>query len=203
MLHAALGRFHRAAARLLLHTVPPGDPWRRFPFPVPLDRYGAGAERDFGWYFEGPSSVPARSLDDVCAWLLGCTYARDPDLFGRTDVWQHPAAFEARRTGDCEDFALWTWRKLVALGEDAELVVGREQAGGGHAWVLVRRPGGHQLVDPVARTPERLVRPLAAVRDAYLPEASVDGRLVRYAYAGYLCHRRAVLAAPGPLVAAS
>lgn len=202
MLHAALDRLHRATARLLLHTVSPADPWRRFPYPVPLDRYGAGARRDFSWYLEGESDVAVTSLDELRVWLLGCAYARDPELFGAPDVWQHPSDFEGRRAGDCEDFALWTWRKLIDLGHDAELVVGRRggDAGTGHAWVLLHASDGPHLVDPVVRDDHRIIRPLPDVRDAYLPEASVDCRLVRYVYAGYLRHRRAQAAVAAPLI---
>jgi hypothetical protein len=45
-------------------------------------------------------------------------------LFGEADFWQHPSTFERLRTGDCEDFAVWAWRKLIELGYDVDLVAG-------------------------------------------------------------------------------
>ena len=59
-------------------------------------------------------------------------------------VWQQPCAFEQSRRGDCEDFALWAWRKLVEMGVDAEFYVGRVMCGDDpvsarqHAWVVYR-----------------------------------------------------------------
>ena len=50
------------------------------------------------------------------AWLLGCVYARDRDLFRNPDYWQHPCNFEGLRKGDCEDFALWAWCATKAHG---------------------------------------------------------------------------------------
>jgi predicted transglutaminase-like cysteine proteinase len=40
--------------------------------------------------------------------------------FNRSHEREHPGAFERRRRGDCEDFALWAWRKLAEVGVDAE-----------------------------------------------------------------------------------
>lgn len=34
------------------------------------------------------------------------TFQRDDDLFGEADRWQSPEEFLARKTGDCEDYAL-------------------------------------------------------------------------------------------------
>jgi hypothetical protein len=58
-------------------------------------------------------------LDDVRQFLCGCRYESDDDQFGRADYWMPPEDFEARRRGDCEDFALWTWRQLMHLGTRA------------------------------------------------------------------------------------
>lgn len=182
--------FQRTMGRLLLRTVRMEDPWTRFPHDVPLQRFGAGAHRDFGWYLEGKSRVPVGSLDEMQEWLCGCTYARDPELFQEADFWQHPCTFEHLRKGDCEDFALWTWRKLRRLGFAAEFVAGCWQPAGcppaPHAWVVFAGEDGQaRLFDPVVKAPSRMVRPLHEVRAAYLPEVSVDVQLRRYAYAGY------------------
>ena len=81
---------------------------------------------------------------------------RDDRQFGVDDVWQHPCEFERLRQGDCEDYALWAWRKLVELGVDAELVSGRwdvtREDAGHHAWVVYREGGSEFLLESVART---------------------------------------------------
>lgn len=186
----------RSVFRLLLRTVPLNDPWKRYPQAVPLARYGLGAQRDFRWYFEGESRVAVASVEEVQAWLGGCEYMRDPDLFNEPDYWQHPSAFEQLRKGDCEDFALWTWRKLVELGYEAELVAGRYAgctgpAVAGHAWVHFRDRETHYLFDPVLEGPHQMVRALPEVRGTYLPEVSVDGRFNRYVYGGFFQQLRA------------
>lgn len=179
----------RPMRRLLLRSLRLRDPWLRVPHPVPLERYGAGARRDFCWYFEGTSRVRVTSVADAVSWLLGCEYMRDPELFQEVDHWQHPSTFEQLRRGDCEDFALWGWRQLVHLGLDAEFVAGRwmqpEAQPGNHAWILFREAGRLWVFDPVIRDAGQMVRPLTAVRDEYLPEVSVDGKLQRYVYGGY------------------
>ena len=93
--------------------------------PVPAGAFGPGSERPFAQYFEGQASVPVASIDDVVAWLQTCEYVSDVELFQKRDFWQHPTVFEQSKRGDCEDFALWAWRKLRELGIDAEFCVGR------------------------------------------------------------------------------
>ena len=189
MIRKAFHHISRPLSRLLLRTVNIEDAWRRYPKEVPLQLYGAGAQHDFSWYFERPSGVEVSNVEDVLAWLLECIYMRDPDLFNETDFWQHPTTFEELRKGDCEDFALWAWRKLVELGFDAEFVAGRcvgcEQHGAGHTWVHYRKEKKVFLFDPVLRDPALMIQPLTSVRHSYLPEVSVDGRLNRYVYGGY------------------
>jgi hypothetical protein len=174
--------------RLLALVRPPADPWTRTSHHVPARSFGSGSVHEFPWYFEGESTVAIGSVEELCAWLARCEYASDPELFRERDFWQHPLTFEQLRRGDCEDHALWAWRKLCELGIDAELVVGHRRDGAGgdccHAWVVFEQHGERMLLETVARTPETMVQPLSAVRDAYLPEASVDGRFARWTYAG-------------------
>jgi hypothetical protein len=104
-------------------------------------QFGAGSRRPFADYLNGESRVTVQSVADICRWLQQCEYVRDADLFNQKDVWQHPGEFEARQKGDCEDHALWAWRKLKELNISAEFVVGRLEWGdeaigaGAHAWV--------------------------------------------------------------------
>jgi len=94
--------------------------------------------------------------------------ARDASLFRESDYWQHPHTFEQLRRGDCEDFALWAWRKLIEIGIDADLVIGRrvppQSENSRHAWILFRRGGDEFLFEPVLCHRERseAVRPVSS-----------------------------------------
>ncbi len=184
---------HRRILRFLLRTVRAAGPWDRIAAPVPVHVYGLGSRQPFDWYLQGESTVEVVSLEDVLEWLLGCTYATDRDLFRHPDYWQHPCAFERMRQGDCEDFALWAWRKLVRLGYDAEFIVGYvlhpEGHSRGHAWVVFRQNGESFVFDPSIRTRLQMVAPLFRVAHEYVPEVSVDGNLARYVYTGYALWR--------------
>lgn len=177
--------------RLLLLTVRVSDPWDRREGDIPSRLFGSGADRDFAWYLAGESTVRPTSLTQIQQWLVDCDYATDADLFHERDHWQHPTEFERLRRGDCEDFAVWTWRKLVELGYDAELVAG-SYAGhaGGHAWVTFRRGDTSYVLDPVVRDRTRMIRPLHEVRQFFRPEFSVNARLQRFVYDGYLIRLR-------------
>jgi len=190
----------RRLVRLADWTVPLPHPWERIRDGAPHSAFGPGSVRPLGWYFEGESAVTVASVDALCEWLLACEYVPDPELFRAGDVWQHPSDFERCRQGDCEDHALWAWRKLTELGVESEFCVGRYRptttcgdewsAERGHAWVMMRGIGGDYLMETVARTREAMVRPLEDVRDAYAPHFSAwyseGGRLRVAAYGGYL-----------------
>jgi len=77
-----------------------------------------------------------RDIDEVRAFLSTCRYVSDREQFGVEDHWAAPEQFEQTRRGDCDDFALWTWRQLLGPGYNARFVVGRAgKYRGGHAWV--------------------------------------------------------------------
>ena len=182
--------------RPFLRNLTSEDPWERVDIKVPLRSYGLGSVHDFSWYFEGESSVPVTTLDDIQEWLLACEYTRDPDLFNEADFWQHPRTFEQIRRGDCEDHALWAWRKLIELGYDADLVAGRSlpwvpgRNERGHAWVVFRHEGKTYLFETATKTRTSMVRPLAAVAAEYRPEFGVDRTRSRFAYNGVLITMR-------------
>src|SRR5262245_59784941 len=125
MSDSLLGRLKRAVSRLARPFLAPRDAWERIPSRIPADRFGLGSTRRFEWYFEGPSALAVQSVEDLCSWLSDCEYVTDAELFQERDFWQHPHTFELIRKGDCEDYALWAWRKLAEMGIDAELVIGR------------------------------------------------------------------------------
>lgn len=163
------------------------DPWRRFELEPPLRAFGPGAE-DFREYLARDSRVEAPTPLAVADWLLGCRYAEDVHLLDAHDQWLHPATFELVRSGDCEDFALWAWRKLVDAGHDAAFVVGvRAIPGtprGRHAWVTYVDHGEPFLLDAVERTLTRMIRPVHDVRELYEPQVGVGRDCRRHIYAG-------------------
>lgn len=158
---------------------------------VPPAAFGPGSHAPFPSYFAGESRVRVRSIDEIVEWLSGCEYVSDAEQFHQPDVWQEPCAFERRQRGDCEDFALWAWRKLAELGVDAEFFVGRVLCGDRdsarqHAWVVYRHERNEMLFEPAARQRRDMLQPLAAVRDAYVPHFAVNRRFITSAFVGCL-----------------
>jgi Bacterial transglutaminase-like cysteine proteinase BTLCP len=157
---------------------------------VPVSAFGPGSRQPFADYFQGESGVAVRSIDDIVAWLQTCEYVTDFELFHECDVWQHPGAFERLRRGDCEDFALWAWRKLAEIGIDAEFCVGRvicddrAQVDRQHAWVVYRVNGTAYLFEPAARTRPRMIRPLVDAMNDYVPHFAVNHQFETNAFAG-------------------
>lgn len=174
-------------------TVP--DPWEpASTFLIGPDRFGAGSRKPFSWYFEGQSTVMVRDVASICDWLSACQYMHDSELFREPDYWQHPLTFEQLRKGDCEDHALWAWRKMVELGIPAELYVGQWRQDGGrsgfHAWVVFEKDGSTFLLEPVIKDAKRIVKLLDEVRVDYVPHYSVDANFKMCARAGLLVHWR-------------
>jgi hypothetical protein len=164
-------------------------PWERVPMDVPASAFGPGSRRQFSEYLKGQSSVTASCIDDVAAWLATCEYATDLDQFNEPDVWQEPCVFEQRQRGDCEDFALWAWRKLIEIGIEAEFFVGRVACGDPsidrqHAWVVYRQSGDAYLFEPAAHDRQRMIQPWSIVKDRYVPHFAIDHRLVTSAFVG-------------------
>ena len=121
-----------------------------------------------------PSQTPMANRHQIFCFLQVCKYKSDLELFGKKEYWQPPSEFEKLRAGDCEDYALWTWRKLIDLKEDARLVIGMHEKTG-HAWVTSVCEDGVWLLETTSKHHLRFVR----VEDAegYRPWFSVDGRL--------------------------
>jgi hypothetical protein len=157
---------------------------------VPARAFGPGSQQPFAKYFEGESCVRVESIDDIVAWLQTCEYVTDTELFHERDVWQHPGAFERRRRGDCEDFALWAWRKLAEVGIEADFYVGRvicedrPRVDRQHAWVVYRVEGTAFLFEPAARVASNMIRPLADAMSEYVPHFAVNHRFDTNAFVG-------------------
>jgi len=134
-----------------------------------------------GRYVSQPLSVKCKTIDDVRRFLRGCEYVSDKELFDKDDYWQPPEEFEQRKKGDCEDFALWTWRQLLELGYDARFIGGScGRYGGGHAWVEYFQGEKCFLVEPLFSKVGGTMPRLSTLR--YGPKLSVawDGKTLRY-----------------------
>src|SRR5258706_11144817 len=159
-------RLLTALMRLAARLVGRESAWERVAMRVPARVFGPGCQQPFSRYFESPSGVRVQSIDDIVRWLQTCEYVTDLELFHERDYWQDPCTFERLRRGDCEDFALWAWRKLAEIGIDAEFCVGRvicqdrPELDRQHAWVVYRVSGTAFLFEPAARTASRMIRPL-------------------------------------------
>jgi hypothetical protein len=192
----SLRRFLSPFLRLLAWLAGRDSVWERLTIRVPPSVFGPGSRRAFAAYFEGASGVPVRSIDDIVAWLQTCEYVTDLELFHQRDVWQHPGSFEDLRRGDCEDFALWAWRKLAEIGIDAEFFVGRvicdDRTGidRQHAWVVYHIDGTAFLFEPAAASPTGMIRPLVEAMDAYVPHFAVNHRFETQAFAGCVSDSR-------------
>jgi hypothetical protein len=174
----------------LASTIPVEDAWEKSERHLSPKQFGSGCVHDWPWFFEGKSTVRVKSVEDICRWLSGCRYAHDKAVFNESDFWQHPATFETTRTGDCEDHALWAWRKLVELGYDAEFVRGcyfdgRDLHRAAHAAVIFTQNGRRYFMDTVTkRSRARMVMPISVARAMFCPECSVDSSFKTHRYAG-------------------
>jgi hypothetical protein len=172
-------------------SMPPAGHWHHIPVTVPYRHFGNGSQRPFQWYFERESTVVVKKYRDVLKWLARCKYKKDVDLFGRKDVWQHPVAFEELRKGDCEDHALWAWRKLVEIGLEAQLVSGkwkdpsfRASKPSGHVWVLFKKQGkkSWHILEATQKSTKQMLLTTESAEKIYFPELSVDGNFQTYRF---------------------
>ena len=185
------GPVRRALHQLRLRLFPVRDPWQRLPVRgaardvrrrrTPRLRLGLrGRQHDRRRDARRHPRLARRAV----------SYETDASLFRESDYWQHPHTFEQLRRGDCEDFALWAWRKLVELGIDADLVIGRRVPPGAensrHAWILFRDGDDEFLFEPdrsrSRRMPSDASRPSAS---EYIPEFGVARDRSRFLFAGY------------------
>jgi len=134
-----------------------------------------------GRYVSQPLSQQCKDINELRLYLRKCKYISDKEQFGRKDYWMPPEEFEVSKKGDCDDFALWTWRQLLGMGYKARYVVGKAgKYGEGHAWVAIEKNGKHFLVEPLARYVGDTLPRLSTVR--YEPTGSVewDGKQLHY-----------------------
>ncbi|GIK54901.1 MAG: hypothetical protein BroJett015_05640 [Chloroflexota bacterium] len=156
---------------------------------APFHRFGNGSHNDFRWYFERESQLKPATVEETCRWLKQCRYVSDEEQFNTRDHWLHPVEFEASRQGDCEDHALWAWRKLVELGIPAEFVVGQakwadDHPTEAHAWVTFTQNGRAYLLEATAKT--EMVCPLETTASLYHPWYSIDQDFQTYQHNRYV-----------------
>ena len=172
-------------------VLPPAGYWHKTESSVPRYAFGEGAKKDFHWYFQGESKVKVRSLKEICRWLAACEYMSDMELFQERDFWQHPITFEYLRKGDCDDHALWAWRKLSELGCLTEFVSGQwlERKNGevketGHAWVHFQDPESKLwcVLEATEKSARKMIVPFPKAEEYYFPEYSVDKDFKTYRF---------------------
>ena len=156
----------------------------------PHRHYATGSERPLADYLEGESSVQVHNIDELISWLFTCKYGRDPEHYGHPDHWQLPGEFEQSKLGDCEDHAIWAWRKLVEMGIDAEFVVGRmnptSDNNGAHAWVIYTQNGKKYLLESTSKNRKPIIKLLVHTLDSYFPHYSVNGRFAAFHYPHFI-----------------
>jgi hypothetical protein len=85
------------------------------------------------------------------------------------------------KKGDCDCFAIWTWRQLLEIGYNARFVLGvTGKYRNGHAWITFEKDGKFYILEPqAALIGEKLPR-LSFAR--YEPTDSVgwDGKCLHY-----------------------
>ena len=115
-----------------------------------LRRKGFHPTFPMGRYVSQPLAIHCKTIEEVRQFLRICQPVSDQELFGKRDYWQPPEEFEKLRKGDCDDFAIWTWRQLLEMGYESRVVFGRSgRYGSGHAWVTFEDHGKTFLVEPM------------------------------------------------------
>ena len=98
-------------------------------------------------------------------------YQLDADQYrGREEVWQTSREAFSFSRGDCEDHALILADWLIAIGEDARVVLG-DYRGGGHAWVVLFKSGQEFLLEATKKdgVGRNRAYPLATLHTEYHP----------------------------------
>ena len=134
-----------------------------------------------GRYISQPLSIQCSTIRELRQFLSQCKYMSDEEQFNRKDYWMPPEEFEQKKKGDCDDFALWTWRQFLGMGYKARYVIGvTEKYRVGHAWVTIEKDGKYFIVEPQAWVYGETLPRLSFVH--YEPEGSVewDGKRLRY-----------------------
>jgi hypothetical protein len=134
-----------------------------------------------GRFLSQPLKKWCSDFSELRRFLSTCKYVTDKEQFGENDYWQPPDDFEQSRKGDCEDFALWTWRQLIHMNYPSRIVVGTAgRYGEGHAWVTFEKDGKAFLLEPLSWGVGLRLPRLSVVR--YKPKFSMawDGENISF-----------------------
>jgi hypothetical protein len=134
-----------------------------------------------GRFLSQPLAHWCSDFVEMRKFLTKCTYVSDQEQFGQEDYWQPPEHFEETRKGDCEDFALWSWRQLMQMNYPCRFVVGiAGRFGAGHAWVTFQKDGRTYLLEPLNWVMGLKMPRISTLR--YQPKYSMEwnGRTVSY-----------------------
>ena len=132
-------------------------------------------------YLSQPLTYPCSTIPELRRFLRQCKYVSDREQFHRKDYWIPPEEFEQNKKGDCEDFALWTWRQLLGMGYNARFVVGKAgKYGEGHAWVTMENKGNFFIIESLAWMVGKKLPRLSVI--SYQPRGSIewDGKEIHY-----------------------
>lgn len=90
---------------------------------------------------------------------------------GRPEVWQSSRQAFLYPRGDCEDHAIALADWLIEMNEDARVVLGKVEGGGGHAWVVLYKDGKEYLLEATQKTgvSRNKAYPLAKLFPNYQP----------------------------------
>ncbi len=138
---------------------------------TPFDQklFGAGF---FNLQFAGSTSQSV-SMEELFMVARSFRYVEDR----RADSWQSPEITDTKRSGDCEDKAVWLYWQLRRNGYQARLVIGKYRAFQRrlHVWVMATDPrsGNTYLLDPAAQ--RRIWQTGDFPSGFYKPEYSFDG----------------------------
>jgi len=137
--------------------------------------------RPMGLFLSQPVKVVCRDIDGIRAFLSTCRHVSDQEQFGMRDHWMAPEDFEQTRRGDCDDFALWTWRQLLGLGYNARFVVGSAgRYGTGHAWVTFAVGDKTFLVEALLAGAGATFPRLSVLRYRPVVSVEISGTRIRF-----------------------
>lgn len=134
-----------------------------------------------GRFLSQPLKTWCSDFAELRRFLSTCKYVSDKEQFAEEDYWQPPDNFEQSRKGDCEDFALWTWRQLIHMNCPARFVLGTPgRYGDGHAWITFEKDGKAFLLEPLSWPVGLRLPRLSVIR--YKPKFSMawDGENISF-----------------------
>lgn len=109
-----------------------------------------------GYGMVQPMSIPVfqpvfpefESPKDLARWLKkNIRFEEDRFLFGKEDYWQSPEEFYNRRSGDCEDYALFAQHALKKKGIESYVVSLYGKNGYAHTVLVYQDSEGYHVLN--------------------------------------------------------